>query len=281
MELQDLVYEDRSDRGKLRLTGPQSGWFLHQITTQAFEDIQSGEAREAAMITPHGRMVGYLQALAVPEAIYLHFDAALRGELPDAVARYVLATQVEIEDVSDEMGLVLVTGAAETIARAVPADAYVHPTGDLGVPAAYVWVPHSEVQATFLSLAAKGGRPAQDDELERVRIENGVPRWGLDMDHRTIPLEVGLESRSIHFDKGCYVGQEAIAKIHLRGKVNRKLRVLATDARLEPGAEVEKEGAAVGHVTSAAPDVALAILKHTVEPGDRVVVGGSAATVAR
>lgn len=228
----ELVYQDRSPRGKLRFSGPQRAWFLHQITTQAFEDIQGGEARDAAMITPHGRMVGYFQALALPEAIYVHFDEALRADLPDAIAKYVLATQVEIEDVTDEMGLVLVAGTMDGIEHAIPADAHIHPTRDLGISAAYVWVPHSEVQGVLLSLGRHGGREADDDELERIRIENGVARWGQEMDHHTIPLEVGLEDRAVHFDKGCYVGQEAIAKIHLRGKVNRKLRILRSKAEI-------------------------------------------------
>lgn len=278
MDQGSLVFEDRSERGKLRFTGPQRGWFLHQITTQAFEDIAPGEARDAAMITPHGRMVGYLQALAVPEAIYVHFDQDLRADLPDAIAKYVLATRVEIEDVTDTMGLVLVTGEAGDIQSLVPADAYVHPTADLGVAAAYVWVPRSETQAVLVGLS-RHGRQAQAGEFEQLRIEHAVPRWGREMDHQTIPLEVGLEDNAIHFDKGCYVGQEAIAKIHLRGKVNRKLRVLRVSGSVDPGAMVSKDGAAAGKVTSVAEGAALAILRHNVEPGEEVLAGEVSAVV--
>ena len=93
------LYADRSDRGKLELSGPQRAWFLHQILTQSFEDIEPGEARDAALITAHGRMVGYMEALATDDTLRLHFEPELIESLPDALQRYVFATQVTIDDV--------------------------------------------------------------------------------------------------------------------------------------------------------------------------------------
>ena len=104
------VFADRSQRGKLRLTGPQRLWFLHQILTQSFEDLSPGETRDAAMLTPHGRMVGYLEALGTDDAVLCHFEPELKETLPDAMARYVFATQVELADVGEQYGLVLVAG---------------------------------------------------------------------------------------------------------------------------------------------------------------------------
>jgi folate-binding Fe-S cluster repair protein YgfZ len=128
-----LVYADRSGRGKLRFAGPQRAWFLHQIMTQAFEDMAPGEARDTAMITAHGRMLGYLEVVATEDALLAHFEADLVATLPDEIARYVFATRVEIEDVSAEMGLVLVAG--DGWERATAAGAIVHPTASLGIPA--------------------------------------------------------------------------------------------------------------------------------------------------
>src|SRR5688500_14109641 len=96
-----LRMADRSARPKLRFTGPQAAWFLHQILTQAFEDMRPGEAREAAMITAHGRMTGYLEVLAADDAFRAHFEPALAATLPDEIRKYVFATQVEIDDVTD------------------------------------------------------------------------------------------------------------------------------------------------------------------------------------
>src|SRR5688572_12564085 len=100
-----LIYADRSDRGKLRVSGPQDTWFLQQILTQAFEDIEPGEARDAALITARGRMVGYLEFVALEDGLLAHFEPEARTELPDEIRRYVFAAQVEIEDVSEEWGL--------------------------------------------------------------------------------------------------------------------------------------------------------------------------------
>lgn len=272
-----LVYADRSDRGKLRFTGPQRAWFLHQIMTQAFEDIAPGDARDTAMITAHGRMLGYLEVLATDDALLAHFEPALVASLPDEIRRYVFATQVEIEDVSADMGLVLIAGAGWE--SAVPDGAVVHPTTSLGIPAAYLWAPATDVAATIAAATQAGAREASEEELESIRIANGVARWGYEMDLKTFPQEAGIEERAVHFDKGCYVGQEAMAKIHFRGKVNRRLALIQSDDGLERGAEVVAEGATVGKVTSAAGGRGLALVKHTVAPDTTVSVGESSARV--
>ena len=101
------VFADRSERGKLELTGPQRAWFLHQILTQAFEDMSAGDARDTALITAHGRMVGYMETLATDDAILMHYEPELAGTLPDALRRYVFATQVDVADVTVDYGLVL------------------------------------------------------------------------------------------------------------------------------------------------------------------------------
>ena len=274
-----LSYADRSGRGKLRFTGPQRAWFLHQIMTQAFEDMGPGDARDTAMITAHGRMLGYLEVVATEDALLAHFEPSLLESLPEAIRRYVFATQVEIDDVSAEMGLILVAGPGwEEAAAGVP-EAVVHPTGSLGVPAGYVWVDSGTVAAAIARLEAAGAKPVSEGDLEAVRIAHRVPRWGYEMDLKTIPQEAGIEERSVHFDKGCYVGQEAMAKIHFRGKVNRRLALLQADGALEPGEDVTAGGATVGVVTSAAGGRGLAIVKRTVEPDAVVSVGDAPARV--
>lgn len=274
-----LSYADRSGRGKLRFTGPQRAWFLHQIMTQAFEGMAPGDARDTAMITAHGRMVGYLEVVATEEALLAHFEPSLLESLPDAIRRYVFATQVEIEDVSAEMGLVLVAGPGWMEAAGRVPEGVVHPTASLGAPAGYVWVPSGSVAAAISALEDAGAEPVPEQELEAVRIAHRVARWGYEMDLKTIPQEAGIEQRAVHFDKGCYVGQEAMAKIHFRGKVNRRLALLHADTKLEPGEDVTADGATVGVVTSAVGDRGLAIVKRTVEPDAVVSVGDAPARV--
>jgi folate-binding protein YgfZ len=272
------LFADRSERAKIRVTGDQRAWFLHQVLTQAFEDMAVGEAREAAMLTPHGRMTGHLEVLAAEDAFLAHFEPDLREILPAELRRYVFATRADIEDVTEAMGLVLVCGPGWAEAAA-GLDVVVHPTLGLGVPAAYLWVERGRVDELCNSLEARGPRRVREEELEAVRIANGLPRWGREMDHRTLPQEAGIDERAVHYDKGCYLGQEAMAKIHFRGRVNRRLRRLSAEQALSPGADVFLAGQKVGRVTSAADGTALAILRRTVEDGARVRAGDVEATV--
>jgi folate-binding protein YgfZ len=280
MDFEDLVYADRSARGKLQLTGDQRAWFLHQIMTQSFDPIAPHDVREAALLTAHGRMVGYLEAVATGDSILVHFEPELRNSFPDEIRRYVFATMVEIADVSDEMGLVLVSGPDwQTAAAAAAPGAPLQSTSALGTAAGYVWAAHDDIPKLCEALERTGARRATEEELEVVRINNGVARWGRDMNTKTIPMEARIEDVAVHFEKGCYVGQEAMAKIHFRGKVNRLLRRVEVSASVERGAEVTLDGTKVGAVTSSAGAVVLAVLKHTVEPGVVVSIGDVEAKV--
>lgn len=273
-----LIVADRSDRGKLRFSGEQDAWFLHQILTQDFESMQIGEARDTAQLTAHGRMVGYLEFLRADPGFFAHFEPSLKETYPEQIQRYVFATRVEIADVSDEMGLILLAGDDWADAAGAVEGALIHPTRSLGAPAGYVWVAAAETADAIDALVAAGARGAEEDELERIRISNGAPRWGAEMDTKTIPQEAGIDAWAIHFEKGCYVGQEAMAKIHFRGKVNRRLARLKGE-ELTAGAEIFESGTKVGRVTSAGDGDALAILKHTIEEGTEVDVGESKAEV--
>lgn len=274
----EVLVADRSERGKLRFTGEQRLWFLDQILTQRFADLSPGEARVAAMISVHGRMTALMEFLATDEALLCHFEPGLRAELPQALERYVFATRVEIEDVSERYGLVLVAGEGWR-ALAAGTAAVVHPSELVGTDAAYLWVGRAEAETVVKELAARGARVADEDELEALRIAAGVPRWGYEMDRKTLPQEAGIDALAVHYDKGCYLGQEAMAKIHFRGKVNRRLARLSASGQLERGAAVVLGGDKVGTVTSAAGKQGLALVRYTVEPGAHVEAGGVAARV--
>jgi tRNA-modifying protein YgfZ len=277
MDFDGVGYCDRSERGKLRVTGEQRAWFLDQILTQFFEEMTPGEAREAAMITVHGRMQAHLEAVATGDSFLLHFEPELRGTLPEALARYIFATRVEVQDVSDELGLVLVAGAEWRSFGA--AALVVHPTSSLGTEAGYLWVDDDAKGKVLEALGKGGAREATEDELETVRIANGVPRWGRDMDEKTFPQEAGVEGRAVHFDKGCYLGQEAMAKIHFRGKVNRRLRTIEPAGPVVSGTDVVADGQKVGSITSVAGLRALAMLRYSIEPGTEVTAGDTPARV--
>ena len=274
----DRFYSDRSARAKLRFTGPQRAWFLHQVLTHSFEDIAPGQAREAAMLTPHGRMMGYLETVATEDSVLAHFEPELRTDLKEALARYVFATRVEISDVTEAMGLVLVAGEGwQETARSLSAVS--HPTRSLGIPAVYLWVERDDVARLLERLEDAGFRNAAEEDLEAIRIANGIPRWGREMTPKTLPQEAGIDEFAVHYDKGCYLGQEAMAKIHFRGRVNRRLRRLRAGGSLRPGDEVTSDGRPVGSVTSVSNTSALAILRREVERDAVVHAGAVEATV--
>jgi tRNA-modifying protein YgfZ len=117
------------------------------------------------------------------------------------------------------------------------------------------------------------------DELERMRIEAGTPAWGAEIDERVLPAEAGLTERAVSFTKGCYPGQEPIARLQHRGKVNRRLRVLEVDSATS-GEEITYEGKAVGRVTSAVPGRALAYVRTEVPEDAELDVSGRTARLA-
>jgi folate-binding protein YgfZ len=120
------------------------------------------------------------------------------------------------------------------------------------------------------------GDEASDEEAERARIEAGVPRWGAELDETVLPAEAGLDETHISFTKGCYPGQEPIARLHYRGHVNRRLRVIEVDSA-RPGDEIEYGGKQVGRVTSAVPGMALAYVRQGVPDDAELNVGGATA----
>ena len=278
---EELLFADRSGRGKLRFTGEQRLWFLHQILTQAFEDMVPGEARDAAFITVHGRMKAYMECVTTEDSLLMHFEPELRDTLPDEIRRYVFATRVDIEDVTGRMGLVLVVGDRwREISSGSAPGAVLHPTTSLGAAGGYIWVERADVPPLLEALAAAGARRAEEAELESMRISHAVARWGRDMDEKTFPQEAGIDRRAVHYDKGCYVGQEAMAKIHFRGKVNRRLALLEADDPIRPGTALNLDDAKVGKVTSATDGAALALVRYTVEAGTTLDAGGVTVTVA-
>jgi folate-binding protein YgfZ len=142
------------------------------------------------------------------------------------------------------------------------------PTLDYGVPAVEV-------------LDADVDLEPEDDELERLRILARTPRWGAEVDETILPAEAGLDERAVSFTKGCFPGQEPVARLHNRGHANRSLRVLEFDGgeHVAPGAEVAAGDAVVGRVTSSVPGLALAYVRTEVADGAELTVSGQVARI--
>jgi folate-binding protein YgfZ len=255
----------RRPRDFVRVAGPDAEDYLQRMLSQDVA-LDPGDARDALLLTAKARVIAPLVVLRRGHDDYLlSTDAGLGDRIARELRRFRFAAKAEIEPEQHDALLVFGEGRPDALA---------YPVADYGEPA-------------WETLDAPAPDPAQllsDEELEYLRIRAGTPRVGREIDDRVLPAEAGLVERAISFTKGCYPGQEPVARLHYRGHANRGLRVLRLDTHELPeyDAELAYQGKPVGRVTSAvdAQDgvVALAYVRREV-PGDaRLTCGSAAAT---
>jgi folate-binding protein YgfZ len=294
---------DRSERGKLALTGPGAIEFLNGQVTNELVGLQSGEGRYAAFLTHKGKMLGDLRILAVGERIederselLLDTERSALQALFDMIRRFKVGYQVELHKRTLECSLLSLVGpeAGQVIARAFVLDSPVLPESehghilawldrtpvrlirtDTGVDALF---DAADIGAVGGALEAAGAVAVSEAAAEIVRVERGRPRYGIDLDETTIPQEAGLNERAVSFTKGCYVGQETVARLYYKGKPNRHLRGLRLSQPTEPGAPLALGQRSVGILSSPVVSptlgpIALALLRREAEPGETVTVG--------
>jgi folate-binding protein YgfZ len=242
----------RLDRGYVEVAGPDAADFLERMLSNEVASMEVGpDARPALLLTPKGRIIAPLRVVREKsDAFLLLTDAAELAEpVADNLRRARFASKCEI-NVLPWDGLVHFDGDLGPGAT---------PNHDFGVEAFETWGPRGVLQA-----------PVPDvEELEPLRIEAGTPAWGKEIDGSVLPAEAGLDRTHISFTKGCYPGQEPVARLHHRGHPNRRLRLLDIEAT-EPGAEIRWNEKVVGRVTSAVRGRALAYVRTEV-PDDAVL----------
>jgi tRNA-modifying protein YgfZ len=216
-------------------------------------DVLAGPSCEALLLTAKARVIAPLVVWRRGDDDFLLLTEPELGEVVRAhLTRMRFAAKCEIS--LEEHVSTVVFGAGEGI-----------PNTDYGRPA--VELLDEDIDVTLA-----------DADLERLRIEAGTPRFGLELDDRVLPAETGLVARAVSFTKGCYPGQEPIARQHHRGKVNRRLRVLELDGGpAEPETPVSYEGKDVGRITSSVPGLALAYVRVEVPDDAELAVAGISA----
>lgn len=248
-------------RGVLRLSGKGARDFLHRMSTQHLSALPAGRSAYAAFLDVKGHLVGEALVVARAEDLLLLTEAAEAGPLGTHLRKYVLAAPVKVEDLSGSLAslVVLGPGAAAAVAtttaaveRAASSGLTSAPTPRRGVPAVEVVASPEALGSAREALVAQGAAPLDAAELEVLRVEEGVPRFGVDMDAERLPMEAGLTRDAIHFQKGCYLGQEVVVRGTIRGQVQRGLVQLALPPGAGPGTPLEADGKEVGRVTSAA-----------------------------
>jgi folate-binding protein YgfZ len=239
-------------RDYVGVRGPDAADFLQRMLSN---DV--GEAPcDALLLTPKGRVLAPLVVVRRGEDDFLLLtEPGLGAVVRSTLQRARFAAKVELEP--EEHTSLVVFGNAEGI-----------PNRDYGIPAVEVLdeEPPSEL--------------ADEDQLERLRILARRPRWGHEIDDRVLPAEAGLDETHISFTKGCYPGQEPIARLHYRGKANRELRVLEVEGRPEAGTEVWLGDKVVGRITSSVQGLALAYVRTDVPNDAELTVAGARASLA-
>jgi folate-binding protein YgfZ len=247
-------FVDLSHRGVVRVAGPDRLGWLHSLTTQVFEGLPPGVVTQALVLSPQGHVEHALTGVDDGEAFTAHVEPGRAAALVEWLDAMRFMMRVEVADVTDELAVAWRPQAS---------------SGDGADPGKYDLVPRGQLE----QYAAAAGPACGLWAFEALRIARGEPRLGIDTDHRTIPNEVGWIPSAVHLDKGCYRGQETVARVHTLGRPPRRLTLLHLDGsenRLPAqGTDVLLGDRAVGFVGSSARHhelgpIALALLKRNV-----------------
>jgi folate-binding protein YgfZ len=225
-----------------RLSGPDRERYLNGQVTQDVAAVTEGHARLAAVCTAKGRMEGALWIAAHGDAYFLDADPSLRESLAARLEKYLIADDAAFENLSDSWSLSHIFGAASPV---VPETAFVIRHARYGVAGHDVWISGSEPVVV--------GERVDGDVVETLRLEHAIPRWGAELTAQTLPPEAGpVMLDAISYTKGCYVGQETIARLKSVGHVNRTLVFLrsATNEITPVGTKLVADNKEIGTVTS-------------------------------
>ena len=244
----------RRPREFVRISGPDAEDLLDRLVSNDVRGLAEGDACPALLLTPKARVIAPLVVWRRGAEDFLLLTEPRLGEVVRAaLIRARFASKAEIEPEAHEAWLVLGSGNGGI------------PNADYGVPAVEVLDDPPE------------GEPIEEEELERLRIEARTPVWGKEIDERVLPAEAGLVERAVSLTKGCFPGQEPIARLHYRGHANRGLRLLEVEGAPAPETDVLHGEKAVGRVTSSVAGLALAYVRREVPEDAELHVGGAAA----
>jgi folate-binding protein YgfZ len=275
-------------RGLLRLTGKDRLKFLHRVSTQKVDGLPPGAAVHAAFLGVKGHVIADAIVVLRADEALVDLEPAALEPLRTHLVRYVVMDQVKVEDVSAAFRVVPAFGpAGRDLARErAPTDAVAWENARRGAPALDVLLPPAEADAFHDGLVAAGATPLSADDLEALRVLAGVARFGADLDGTRLPMEAALVASAVSFEKGCYLGQEVVARGTFRGQIQKGLVQVALPPGTAAGAPLTAGGKEVGVVTSAVetPEgrVGLAYLRRAHwNEGERLALPAGEAVVRR
>jgi folate-binding protein YgfZ len=289
---------DRSERGKLALTGAEAKVFLQGQVSNDVEALTPGSGCYAAVLTPKGKMLGDVRILDTGAELQLDVERSALQSVFNVLHRSRIGFDAELHKRTLQQGLLSLIGPraravagaeAAGLGEAEHANAAAAIDGidvllvatDAGVDL----VCDAERTAALAGvLHARGAEPVAEAAAEVLRVERGRPRYGYELDETTIPQEAGLNERAVSFTKGCYTGQETVARLHWKGKPNRHLRGLRLSEPVARGSELLLDGKPVGTLGSVALSptlgpIGLALVRREAPPGTTLAVAGAQAEV--
>lgn len=281
---------DRSERGKLTVRGSDAADYLQGQLTNDVEALAPGEGCYAALLDRKGHLQADARVLRLAEGeLWIDTEPVAAERLRRHLETYKIGRQVELADVSGEHAILSVIGpgAAEICGTGPLRPEHAHRelevsgiwgravATDVGVD---LICAAGDAGALSAALAGAGAVEVSEAAAEILRVESGRPRYGAEMSEATMPAEAGIVERAVSFTKGCYIGQEPVARLHHKGKPNRHLRGLRLEAPVESGSPIRLGDRDVGRVGTACVSpalgpLALAVIRREAEPGDRVAVG--------
>jgi tRNA-modifying protein YgfZ len=284
---------DRSERGKLALSGPQAAEFLDSLLSNDVAGLEVGTGVDATLLTHKGHMLAEVRVLRSEDELLLDSERAALQALFDALHNYRIGYRAELHKRTLERGLLSLIGpSSDALLDDPPGPAeHDHRAGELAGHAVRlirtdvgvdVLCESGHTAALHDALVSAGATPIEETAAETVRIERGRPRFGIDIGEDTMPQEAGIHERAVSYSKGCYVGQETVARLYWKGRPNRNLRGLRLSAPAAAGSALLLAERQVGTVGSFANSprlgpIALALLRREAEPGAQLEVAGSEA----
>ena len=276
---------DRSNRGVLKITGQDRLSWLHSLTTQHLDGLTAGQSAQALVLSPTGHVEHHLTLSDDGTSVWVHVEPGTAAALAAFLTSMKFMLRVEVADLSAGAAVLTVMGpaGADITAGLEGVLGRVSP-GPFGI--IDLIVARDLLADVAAELVRRGVVPAGMWAFEALRIATRVPRFGLDTDHRTIPHEVGWIETAVHLSKGCYRGQETVARVHNLGHPPRRLVFLHLDGSVDRlpahGSPVELDGATIGLVGSAARHyelgpIGLALVKRTVPVDATLLADGVAA----
>jgi folate-binding protein YgfZ len=256
---QPFLILDRSPRSILELTGADRESFLQGMVSNDVVAIPDDETRHAALLDSTGHILADLYIHARPDALLIETDLACLAVLSATLNKLLIMEDVQIADVSDQWAVLSVYGAFSST-HLIGRRRYLFPTSFPILPGDDLWLPAAAKAAALRSFLDAGFVPLSAEEAEALRIDAGIPKWGSELSPSVLLPEAEM-SDAVSYTKGCYVGQEIVARLHARGHTNRVLRriLLTEDAPVPPvGATLHvpedgpEPGREIGRVTSAA-----------------------------